>query len=138
MDKSKEFTRYEKNATARIRWIIDTYCGGNQQAFSEKVGIQKSSVSQYMSGRNTPSNFTSEKIGKTFGLNPAWVMGFDVPKWDTSQGSELADNEAFREFAFNEYGAIFDLSEKLSPEQRSQVESYMRFLLNQNQENDEK
>lgn len=44
-----------------------------------KIGLNKASVSQYVNGKNTPSNITAAKIAQVFGVDPAWVNGFDVP-----------------------------------------------------------
>lgn len=79
MEKKKDLTVYEKNSRDRIIYLIDTYCNGNQQRFVERTGINKGAVSQYVNGKNSPSNITADKIGNAFGVNPVWVMGFDVP-----------------------------------------------------------
>ena len=72
--------RYAIQAQERIKKMIAERCGGSQQVFADLVGINKASVSQYVNGRNVPTNLTAEKIGKAFSVNPAWVMGFDVPE----------------------------------------------------------
>lgn len=79
--KKREPTQYEKMSAKRIRQLIEERCDGSQQAFADKVGIGKASVSQYVNETNYPNNQTCGKIAKAFGLDPMWVMGFDqAPK----------------------------------------------------------
>lgn len=79
MEKKGEMTIYEKSAMERIRYLIDQFCDGSQQQFVDKTQINKASVSQYVNGKNVPSNITAAKIAGIFNVNPAWLMGFDVP-----------------------------------------------------------
>ena len=48
------------------------------QELAEKSGVSKSSISQYVNGSHAPSNISSGKIGEVLGVNPLWLMGFDV------------------------------------------------------------
>lgn len=70
---------YAVKSQERIRQLINERCGGSQQVFADRVGINKASVSQYVNGRNAPTNITATKIGLAFDISPAWIMGFDVP-----------------------------------------------------------
>jgi len=69
----------EELSRKRIIYLLDTFCAGDRKEFADKVGIGKSSISQYVNGTNSPGNITAMKIGKAFGVDPMWVMGFDVP-----------------------------------------------------------
>ncbi len=82
MKKKYEQTRFDKQAQNRIKYVIEHWFNGSQQALSDKCGVHKASISQYVNGKNTPSNLTAEKICKPLGLNPAWLMGFDVPMYN--------------------------------------------------------
>lgn len=77
----KRLTREEQMARERIKQLVDERCGGKQQIFAEKVGIGKSSVSQYVNGSHSPTNLKAAQIANAFGVQPMWVMGFDVPKY---------------------------------------------------------
>ena len=79
MNKKTDLDKYEIQARERISYLIRKYCDGSQQRFADLTGLNKASVSQYVNGKNTPSNLNAAKIGHTFGVNPAWVNGFDVP-----------------------------------------------------------
>lgn len=50
------------------------------QELADLAGLNKASVSQYRSGTHAPSNISSGKMAKVLGVNPVWLMGFDVPK----------------------------------------------------------
>lgn len=80
MKRKTEPTAYTIQSRERIAELIATYCDGSQQRFSERTGINKASVSQWMHGTNVPGSIAAGKIGRAFGVNPAWVMGFDVSR----------------------------------------------------------
>ena len=82
MKKKYEQTKYDKQAQDRIKLVIDTFFNGSQQELSDRCGIHKASVSQYVNGKNVPSNITAAKICVPLGINPAWIMGFDVPMYE--------------------------------------------------------
>lgn len=50
------------------------------QELAEKSKVSKSSISQYVNGSHQPSNISSGKMAKVLGVEPMWLMGFDVPK----------------------------------------------------------
>lgn len=76
MNKSKELTKYERLSMLRIKKLINDRCDGSQKKFADKTGLNIGSVSQYVNGKNTPSNLNAEKIAKAFDVSPEWVMGF--------------------------------------------------------------
>lgn len=77
---NKKLDELKANSKNRIIELIQEYCEGSQQQFVDKTGLTKGAVSQYVNGHRTPSNLAAQKIGRTFHVAPAWVMGFDVPK----------------------------------------------------------
>lgn len=52
----------------------------SQQELAEKVGVGKSSISQYCNGTNCPARDRAEAIGRILHVNPAWLMGFEAEK----------------------------------------------------------
>ena len=46
---------------------------------SDKTGIPKSSISQYMSGYTKPKQDRIFLICKALNINEAWLLGYDVP-----------------------------------------------------------
>ena len=77
--KRKKSNVYTDSAKKNINYLVEEFCDGKQVIFCMKTGINKGSVSQYCNGSNVPNNLTAKKIGDAFGVDPAWVMGFDVP-----------------------------------------------------------
>lgn len=74
----------ELESIHRVFQLIDEECNGKAQTFADKAGIGKSSVSHYKHFLHAPSQDHAYKIGRAFNVNPMWVMGFDVPKYDSS------------------------------------------------------
>ena len=78
MNKTKELSPWEKTCMRRIKQLIDDYCDGSQQRFVEKTGLNKGSVSQYVNGKNIPSEANAQKIADAFNIDATWIMGYDV------------------------------------------------------------
>lgn len=57
------------------------------QELSNASGVNKASISQYLSGSHAPSNISSGKMAKVLNVNPVWLMGFDVPMIEPSNVS---------------------------------------------------
>ena len=45
----------------------------------ERTGINKGALSSYISGRYIPKQDKIYKLAKVLSVNPAWLMGLDVP-----------------------------------------------------------
>lgn len=97
MEKKTDLTRYEEQSRQRLLQLIQEYCDGSQQRFVERTGINKGSVSQYINGKNTPSNITAKKIADAFGVSPVWVMGFDVPMYEKEEKSSRGGDYYYSE-----------------------------------------
>ena len=50
-----------------------------QVEITEKTGISKGALSSYLSGRYIPKQDNIYKLAKVLDVNPAWLMGLDVP-----------------------------------------------------------
>ena len=46
---------------------------------ASKSGLNKSSISRYLSGENVPRSVAIGKMSKALNVNPAWILGYDVP-----------------------------------------------------------
>ena len=85
---------------------------------ADKTGVAKASISQYVNGRNVPSNITARKICEPFGINPAWLMGFDVPMREMDSDPYYTDPDTARaaQEAFEKNRALFDAARDSKPE----------------------
>ena len=51
----------------------------SQQEFAARCGLNKGVVSLYVNGKREPRQDKLYVISKTFDVDPAWLMGLDVP-----------------------------------------------------------
>lgn len=63
------------------------------QELSNASGVNKASISQYLSGSHSPSNISSGKMAKVLNVNPVWLMGFDVPMIEQSNASSAPNKK---------------------------------------------
>lgn len=68
----------KSNSKERIRELMQFY-GINQTELCERTGIQKSALSNYLNGDREPRQDQISLIVDPFNVNPAWLMGYDVP-----------------------------------------------------------
>lgn len=59
-----------------------------QVEITEKTGISKGALSSYLSGRYIPKQDNIYKLAKVLDVNPAWLMGLDVPMEMPAAGGE--------------------------------------------------
>lgn len=71
--------------------------GLKQRELSEKANVAESSVSHYYNGTHTPSNISAGKLAMVLGVNPVWLMGFDVPKYARGEhlNTDILDDDSF-------------------------------------------
>lgn len=48
--------------------------------FADKLGVSKQTISAYLSGIRKPKRLALAEISRTVGVDPAWLMGYDVPR----------------------------------------------------------
>lgn len=129
MGRKNQMTPVELTSINRIKWLVDSYCGGSQQALADKTGVAKASISQYLNYRNAPSNLTAEKLAKPWGLSPAWIMGFDVPMHESD---EINTTDHFRQEMFDEERVLFDYKQ-LSESSKETVRNIIKALKSQDE-----
>lgn len=102
------------------------------QELSKRSGVNKSSISQYRNGSHKPSNISSGKMGEVLGVNPLWLMGFDVGKHD----------ETKLKIRKNMYIQLDETMERFiknaSEERIRQLLDYTEYLLTQELKEDDK
>ena len=87
------------------------------------VKINKSDLSQYVSGKTTPGQWKLTILGLALNVNEGWLMGLDVPKERTATimpTREEADGHV------DDYITLFN---RLSPEQKVLVLDLIKGLL---------
>lgn len=77
---------------------------------ASKSGLQRSSVSRYLSGENVPRSLAIGKMAEALDVSPAWLLGYDLtidgkekPRVDMDQ---LTDANKARLVAY--YQALLD------------------------------
>nr|DAM55573.1 MAG TPA: ESX-1 secretion-associated regulator [Caudoviricetes sp.] len=75
----------------RLRLALDN-ASMKPQELAEKSKVSKSSISQYVNGSHAPSNISAGKMGKVLGVEPLWLMGFDVSMKSENSSPELASD----------------------------------------------
>jgi len=71
---------YDKveSASSRIKQALELR-GMKQVELSEKSGINKPSISCYISGKYEPKQSALYKLGKALDVSEMWLAGYDVP-----------------------------------------------------------
>ena len=97
------------------------------QDLANATGIGKSSISQYINGSHTPSNTKAGMIGEVLGVNPLWLMGYDVPKYMTISDI-IEEDSLIKEYLQNDsIHTLVLLAGKLLPDES--VEKYLQSVI---------
>lgn len=131
MRRKKELNETEMQSIRRVMQLIDDECGGKAQAFAEKTGIGKASLSHYKHFVHAPSQGHAYLISRAFDVNPMWVMGFDVPK-HTSPLATLAStlNDVIKD---RELAEALKKYFTFTPEQKKHVIDTINLLYEMNE-----
>ena len=94
--------------------------GMKAKELMDKSGVSKASISQYINGAHAPSNISAGKMAKVLGVSPVWLMGFDVPMYDTEndpsqkyyENEELA-KEAQEMFEDKQMRSLFHMKKNM-------------------------
>lgn len=96
---------------------------------SEKTGIPKSAISQYLSGYAKPKQDRIYLIAKALDINEVWLMGYDVPM-ERQAGGENEQKESLADVEHQEaVEKAAELFSRLSEEEQQQALTYIEFLL---------
>lgn len=96
---------------------------------SEKTGIPKSAISQYLSGYAKPKQDRIYLIAKALDINEVWLMGYDVPM-ERQAGGENEQKESLADVEHQEAEKkAAELFSRLSEEEQQQALTYIEFLL---------
>ena len=79
---------------------------------SEKTGISKARISQYVNGIYTPKSKSTYIIAQALNVSETWLMGIDVPMEPQKAGIENAPSDTTKSALIKE---IIEKLSKLSP-----------------------
>ena len=68
----------KSNSAERLKEMIEVL-NITQQDICDRTGLSKSVVSMYIHGKREPRQDSISMICEAFNVEPAWIMGFDVP-----------------------------------------------------------
>lgn len=91
------------------------------------TGISESTISQYRSGYAKPKEPRLVVIANALGVDPAWLMGLDVPMGHRRIPSGIMGNYAERESLYIQ--EAIDFMSRLSEENKNRAVKYMEKLL---------
>ena len=92
--------------------------------YSEKylIRINKSDLSQYVSGKTTPGQWKLTILGLALNVSEGWLMGLDVPKERATSIMPARESDGHED----DYVQLFN---RLSPEQKILVIDLIKGLL---------
>lgn len=93
----------------RIKELI-IYLDISLTQMSLKTGIEKSSLSHYINNKRVPRQDRISIIAEKYNVNPAWLMGYDVPMKDKPETTDrlLAYYRKLSELKPDEQEIIFN------------------------------
>ena len=62
--------------------------GMKQTVLAYRIGVDRSYISNYLSGKYKPSADTHNKIAEILGVSSTWLSGYDVPMNSSEQTTE--------------------------------------------------
>lgn len=81
-------------------------------------GISKQSISSYLSGSRSPKTDFLKAVSDAYGVQIAWLMGFDVPKYE-DPNAENPDEDIV---------ILSRAAKKMSPENRKKLIDMARVM----------
>ena len=93
--------------------------GDSQNEMARKSGLTKSAISNYINGSREPRQDAILYLSKAYNVNPAWLMGLDVPRViETKKDNKDSLNIKALE--------LYNLYENATPEARELVENFLK------------
>lgn len=95
--------------------------GDTQNDIARKSNIPKSSISHYVNGVREPRQDKLSRISDAYNINPAWLMGFDVPM-------ELETKKINEEKEINVKALeLYETYKNATPQIRNAIDSLLGF-----------
>lgn len=98
---------------------------------SEKTGIPKAAISQYMSGYTKPKSDRIYSIAKALDVSEAWLMGYNVPMNNEREGIDWYHFSPKLFWQSNEGVKLIESFLSLNEDGKNELMKYMDYLLHQ-------
>lgn len=72
----------------RFHELVD---GESYQNVAARLGISKSTVGSYITGEREPKAPVLSSIARSYGVSPAWLAGYDAPKYAEDTNDDLRE-----------------------------------------------
>lgn len=111
------------NTSERLKKVISEK-GVKQVELIERTGISKGALSSYISGRYEPKQDNLYRLAKALDVNPAWLMGLDVPMEPAATSSPAAPANSLRK---DEQDLLLEYN-SLNTDGRKELERYLAYI----------
>lgn len=119
------------NSSARLKELMETF-GISQSELCEKTKLNKSVISLYVNGKRDPRQDNLALISETFNINPAWLMGFDVPMENKTTYNKKSADLLMDSYEDKSTRQVMEIMKQLDEKGKDQVLQYATFVLTQN------
>lgn len=68
----------KSNSSDRLQELMSVL-GINQTDLASRTGLNRSVINMYVHGNREPRQDKVSQIADAYGIDPAWLMGYDVP-----------------------------------------------------------
>jgi len=103
------------------------------QELSKKSGVNKASISQYRNGSHKPSNTSAGPMGEVLGVNPLWLMGFDVDKYDMANPFAITIDKKYIDL----FKGVNKLVSIATQERVNQLFDFVNYMILQQEKEDD-
>lgn len=108
------------NASARIKEAMQLI-GKSQADLVRETGLNKSTISRYLSGECEPKQRAIGKLAFSLNVDEMWLWGYDVPMKKTATRDDSGMSEAKQK--------LFALAESCSDEEATRLLQMMELFL---------
>lgn len=116
----------ETTSQHRIKELLDIF-HITLSELSRTTGVQKSALSNYIHGTREPRQDKLSQIADAYGINPAWLMGYDVPMKARRKDAITGDVPIEQDADLIEKATrLYDLYQSADPRIRAAVDSLLK------------
>lgn len=112
------------NSSQRLKEMMDVLML-KQTDIVSTTGITKSALSNYLHGTREPRQDQISRIADPYGINPTWLMGYDVPMYLPREVDYLVELS-------NQEEILIETFRNLGEESKRQLILMLAFLKEQN------